>query len=399
MANTLVGPGVLRDTHDYPSTTEGSIMIGRNPSSSSNSNASNPPRHHRASRQDAGLFGSITSFLASPPSSLGARFRRSYFGQFIILMGVLSLLVFLQDAWISLSGENTVKPAVMVGREQDVGRASEKLKIVQDPQQQQEKRPNGEAENRSDKQSQVDEIIAAAMAANMGEYDDDEASLPDIDENISSDDENSNYSLKTSMRQKTEEWMRSFANIIIGHESDEMTDDDYEKEEEEEEELGVFIPKAKQQGQFAEVVSVPQVMDVLGEESTPKYESLPDSSSTFDSSIDNNESNDDILNSLHEKYHWTSSSIQKALDPNQSDIDPPRRQRPQDNGDELSKVSILQWQQEQELTQCQVRNDGYEHEIDNLRHQIDEQDSDLRDLRKQVEDLKTLLVDLDADIE
>ena len=92
-----------------------------------------------------------------------------------------------------------------------------------------------------------------------------------------------------------------------------------------------------------------------------------------------------------------------ALDPNQQDDDSTlsqhQRPPPHNNGDEFSRVAILQWQQEQDLQECQVRNDNYEHEIDSLRHVVEEQDSDLKDLQKQVDELRTQVAAFEADLD
>ncbi|KAF9124991.1 hypothetical protein BGW39_007757 [Mortierella sp. 14UC] len=162
--------------------------------------------------------------------------------------------------------------------------------------------------------------------------------------------------------------------------------------------LAIFILDFKHVDQDAEVVSLLLVLDVPGEAAIPKYESLPEP--TIDHLLPPPADAQQEQPPLHTKHHWTGCSIQMALDPNfQDPADAPPRPRPQDKGDQVSRLEIVQWQQEQDLSECRGRNDGYEHEIDELRHVVEEQDSDLKELRRLVEELKEQAAAIEAELE
>ncbi|KAG0286123.1 hypothetical protein BGZ96_009746 [Linnemannia gamsii] len=195
--------------------------------------------------------------------------------------------------------------------------------------------------------------------------------------------------------------MKTFANLLIGHGPLDLDEEEALKQGQEhgmvdDDELAVFIPQIKQQGQDAEIVSLPAVvavMDVPGQEFIPEYQILSDP-------IPPPSPPQAQELPLHAKYKWTTGSIQNALDPIQEALSasfPPPR--PQDKGDKMSKLEIVHWQQEQDLTECRGQKDFYEHDIENLQHVIDEQESDLRDLRAQVEALKTQAAAFEAELE
>lgn len=203
-------------------------------------------------------------------------------------------------------------------------------------------------------------------------------------------------------KETTMQWMKTFANLLIGHGPPDLDEEETLMQGQEDgvmggDELAVFIPQIKQQGQDAEIASLPTVvavMDVLGQDSIPEYQVLsnpiPQPSPPQAQELP-----------LHTEYQWTTDSIQKALDPIQealssSSFPPPR---PQDKVDKMSKLEIVQWQQEQDLTECRGQKDFYEHDIENLQHVIDEQESDLRDLRAQVEALKAQAAAFEAELE
>ncbi|KAG0373395.1 hypothetical protein BGX24_011759 [Mortierella sp. AD032] len=409
MGNTLVGPGVLRDTLEYPPTTEGSIMVGRNNNSNNNNNTS----HHYSSSTNSNAapsrpLGGLGGLLATSPSTVGGRFRRSYFGQFVFLVGLLSLIVFMQDSLLSSSRlEQT--PVIVVGSEHDVGKLkledSTEYSSVEtavpsaDPSFVQEQQ--GQEQQPQQKGKEVDQMVqwlkedesvgetaATVMAATLAEHGGNAAAYTRIIPNSNNNDDD-----QKGMRAKTKQWIKAFANVVIGHEPEHGLVDD--------EELAVFIPEIKHIGQDAKYVSVPIVLDVPGQASIPKYESLPDPSIDFLLSPATAAAGAAQHPPLHAEHHWTGiSSIQKALDPNfQDPSDLPPRPRPQDKGDQLSRLEIVQWQQEQDLSECRGRNDGYEHEIEGLRHVVDEQDSDLKELRRQVDELRAQAAAIEAELE
>ncbi|KAG0272347.1 hypothetical protein BGZ95_011908 [Linnemannia exigua] len=385
----MVGPGVLRDTLEYPPTTEGSIMVGRN-------NNNDPSHHYSSSTSDnaapSGPLGGLGGLLATPASTVGGRFRRSYFGQFVFLVGLLSLIVFMQDSLLS-SSRLEQSSVVVVGSEQDVGKVKledsseyrpvETVDLSTDPsflQQQQ-----------GQEQQQHQRKVGEAVSGTLVEHDGNTAAHTRIIPNSSSNDNND----QRGMRAKTKQWIKTFANIIIGHEPEHGLVDD--------EGLAVFIPEIKQVGQDAKIVSLPVVLDVPGQASIPKYESLPDPTIDLLLSPAAARAGAGAEQHLppHAEHHWTGiSSIQKALDPTfQDPADLSPRPRPQDNGDQVSRLEIVQWQQEQDLSECRERNDGYEHEIEGLRHVVEEQDSDLRELRRQVDELKAQAAAIEAELE
>ncbi|KAF9907142.1 hypothetical protein EC991_011282 [Linnemannia zychae] len=398
MGNTLVGPGVLRETLEYPPTTEGSIMVGRN----NNPSSSHSHRHHPSTSNNSapsGPLGGLGGLLATPPSTVGGRFRRSYFGQFVFLIGFLSLIIFLQDSLLSPSRFGK-SPVVVVGGERDVDRVRLEDSTEFNPvdtavpipqplllQQQEEKQRQHKEVNEVEQLVQdlkEDEMAEETEAATMS------APLTRDGANTAANTKiTPNNNDRKGMRAKTKQWIKSFANIIIGHDPQlGMLDD---------EGLAVFIPEIKQVGQEAEMVSLPLVLDVPGKAAIPNYESLPDP--TIDPLL-SQPATGVQQPPLHANQHWTGNSIQMALDPNfQDPADAPPRPRPQDKGDKVSRLEIVQWQQEQDLSECRGRNDGYEHEIDGLRHLVEEQDSDLKELRRLVDELKAQAAAFEAELE
>jgi hypothetical protein len=248
-----------------------------------------------------------------------------------------------------------------------------------------------------DDEEEVDEEYIAPVVAALETHlaEDGVVTSPRIN-NISN-----SYEWVGETKEKTMQWMKTFANLLIGHgpldqDEEEASKHGEEREVEDDEELAVFIPQIKHQGQDAEIVSLPAVvaaMDVLGQESIPEYQVLsnpiPPPSPPQAQELP-----------LHAKFRWTTSSIQKALDPIQEALSSSSPSpRPQDKGDKISKLEIAQWQQEQDLTECRGQKDFYEHDIESLQHVIDEQESDLRDLRAQVEALKAQAAAFEAELE
>ncbi|KAH7056209.1 hypothetical protein BKA57DRAFT_500567 [Linnemannia elongata] len=447
MGNTLVGPGVLRDTLEYPSTTEGSIMVGRN---HNNNGSPHYQQHHSSSTNTpSGPFVGLQGLLATPPSTIGTRFRRSYFGQFVFLVGLLSLIVFLQDSMLSSSkeGERKLTPVIVVGSEEDVlsGR-KERLgelgggysrvqtvttaiaqdSLIRQQQQKQKQQPSpllsppheqkgllqDEKEERlleverllkadEEEAEDMSEAVAAVMTA-------DTLAEPDVVSSPTTTNGNSDGRIR-GVKKTTTQWLKTFANLLIGHGPVDLDDEDVEVVEQgqyrthgmvDDEGLAVFIPDIKQQGQEAEIVSVPAVvvMDVPGQESIPEYQVLPSNPTASPPQVPQVPQSEPI----HAKYKWTTSRIQKALDPALEALSssfPPVAPRPQDKGDKMSRLEIVSWQQEQDLTECRGQKDNYEHDIENLRHVIEEQDSDLRDLRGQIEALKAQAAAFEAEFE
>ncbi|KAF9095785.1 hypothetical protein BGX29_008882 [Mortierella sp. GBA35] len=353
MGNTLVGPGVLRDSLEYPS-------HGHHISSSSY-----PPF--------SGPIGGLGGLLATPSSSsAGGRFRRSYFGQFVFLLGLLSLIVFLQDSL--LAPDRRAAVTVEGDEEWSNGEGDyRRAEVVQQELREDERAQLDEQVQRFKMEEGVGETVAAAMAAALANH----------GGGASADggDDSRTWTGRKEMRTKTKQWMKTVVNIITGHEK-EMVDD---------EGLVVFIPDTKQQEQEGKEGVVSSVLDVPGQVSGPEYQSFPPQ-------VPLSDVNEAPL-PLHAKYQWTSSSIQKALDPNQHDDIQQQRPRSQDNHDDVSRIVIAQWQQVQDLVEFQGRNDNYEHEIDNLRHQIEEQESDMNDLRRQLDELRVQNAAFEAELE
>ncbi|KAF9145303.1 hypothetical protein BG015_011944 [Linnemannia schmuckeri] len=433
MGNTLVGPGVLRDTLQYPPTTEGSIMVGRN---NSNSNGSHYYQQHSTSTPSVPL-GGLGGLLATPPSTMGTRFRRSYFGQFVFLIGLLSLIIFLQDSMLS-SSSSVKDPVFVVGNPEDVRNERKgglgglsggysrvqtvTTSITQDPllgQQQKQQRqqstplpqplqpqqeqPQDEKEEwlmeaerllKADEagEEKMTETVAAVMKTTA--MIEPAAFTPS---GINNDNNHSNSDDRIGgMKEKTMQWMKTFANLLLGHgplDLDEVVVVEQENKVRhgmvDDEGLAVFIPETKQQGQEAEIVSLPAVavMDLPGQESIPEYQILSNPA-TVNLTPPPPLQAPPLAEPIHAKHHWTPSRIQKALDPTLEALTLLPPPRPQDKGDKLSRLEIVTWQQDQDLTECRGQKDNYEHDIENLRHVIEEQDSDLRDLRGQIEALK-----------
>ncbi|KAG9071585.1 hypothetical protein KI688_005798 [Linnemannia hyalina] len=444
MSNTLVGPGVLRDMLEYPSTTEGSIMVGRNP----NNGSHHYQQHHHSSSTNtrSGPFGGLQGLLATPTSTIRTRFRRSYFGQFVFLVGLLSLIIFLQDSMLSSSkeGGGKVTPVVVVGSEEDVlsgrkeglgelGGGYSRVQtvttaIAQDSlfrQQQQQKKqqpsplpspPQRQQEPLQDEKEErlleVERLLQAdeEEAEDMTEI---EAAVmvtatlaePNVVTSPTTS-ENNNDDRISGMKKTTMEWMKTFASLLIGH--GDLKDEDMVVIEQgqrrkqvmvDDEGLAVFTAETKQLGQEAEIVSLPAVviMDALGQESVPDYQALPINPTTNSPKAPQPQPEP-----IHAKYQWTNSRIQKAFDPAFEALSssfPPVAPRPQDKGDKMSRLEIVTWQQDQDLTECRGQKDNYEHDIENLRHVIEEQESDLSDLREQVEALKAQAAAFEAELE
>ncbi|KAF9096996.1 hypothetical protein BGX23_010039 [Mortierella sp. AD031] len=342
MGNTLVGPGVLRDSLEYPS-------HGHHISSSSST--SYPPF--------SGPIGGLGGLLATPSSSsAGGRFRRSYFGQLVFLLGLLSLIVFLQDSL--LAPDRRAAVTVEGDEEWSNGEGDyRRAEVVQQELREDERAQLDEQVQRFKMEEGVGETVAAAMAAALANH----GGCASVD----GGDDSRTWTGRKEMRTKTKQWMKTVVNIITGHEK-EMVDD---------EGLVVFIPDTKQQEQEGKEGVVSSVLDVPGQASGPEYQSFPPQ-------VPLSDVNEAPL-PFHAKYQWTSSSIQKALDPNQHD--------------DIQQIAIAQWQQEQDLVECQGRNDNYEHEIDNLRHQIEEQESDMNDLRRQLDKLRVQDAAFEAELE
>ncbi|KAF9539151.1 hypothetical protein EC957_005762 [Mortierella hygrophila] len=444
MGNTLVGPGVLRDTLEYPSTTEGSIMVGRNP----NNGSHHYQQHHQSSSTNTSSvpLGGLQGLLATPPSTIGIRFRRSYFGQFVFLVGLLSLIIVLQDFMLSSSkeGGGNVTPAVVVGSEEDVlsGRKeglgelsggysrvqTVTTAIAQDSlfqQQQQQKKqqpsplPSPPQEQRGpsldEKEARLLEVerLLQADEEEAEDMTETEAAVvvtatlaePDVVTSPTTS-ENNNDDRIGGMKKTTMQWMKTFASLLIGH--GDLDDEDVVVVEQgqrgkqdmvDDEGLVVFTAETKQQGQEAEIVSLPAVavMDVLGQESLPEYQAFP-----VNPTANSPQTPQPQPEPIHAKYQWTNSRIQKAFDPAfeaLSSSSPPVAPRPQDKGDEMSRLEIVTWQQDQDLTECRGQKDNYEHDVENLRHVIEEQESDLRDLREQVVALKAQAAAFEAELE
>ncbi|KAF9132727.1 hypothetical protein BGX30_012540 [Mortierella sp. GBA39] len=443
MSNTLVGPGVLRDTLEYPSTTEGSIMVGRNP----NNGSHHYQQHHSSSTNTpAGPFGGLQGLLATPSSTIGTRFRRSYFGQFVFLVGLLSLIIFLQDSMLSSSkeGGGKVTPVIVVGSEGDVlsgrkeglgelgGRYSRvqtvTTAIAQDSlfrQQQQQKKqqpsplPPPPQEQQGPSQDETEERLLEVERLLQADEEEAEgmteteaavmvtATLaePDVVTSPTTSVNNSDDRVG-GMKETTMQWMKTFASLLIGH--GDLGDEDVVVVEQgqhrkqgmvDDEGLVMFTAETKQESQEAEIASLPAVvvMDFLGQESIPDYQVLPVNPTANSPQVPQPQPEP-----IHAKYQWTTSRIQKALDPTFEALSSPSHPvapRPQDKGDKMSRLEIAAWQQDQDLTECRGQKDNYEHDIENLRHVIEEQESDLRDLREQVEALKAQAAAFEAELE
>lgn len=241
------------------------------------------------------------------------------------------------------------------------------------------------------------ETVAAVMAA---------AILAEPDVVTSPTNSNSNSDDRIGgMKKKTMQWMKTFANLLIGHGPLDLPDEDVvvfrqgqhrKQGMVDDEGLAMFIPETKQEGEESEIVSLPAVvvMDVPGQESIPEYQVLLANPTANSPQVPQPKPEP-----IHAKYQWTSSRIQKALDPALEALSHSPPPRPQDKGDKMSRLEIVSWQQEQDLTECRDQKDNYEHDIENLRHVIEEQDSDLRDLRVQVEALKAQAAAFEAELE
>ncbi|KAF8947868.1 hypothetical protein BGZ47_007536 [Haplosporangium gracile] len=351
---------------------------------------------------------------------MGTRFRRSYFGQFVFLVGLLSLIIFLQDSMLS-SSPSVKEPVIMVGSPEDVrigrkGRLGElggeynhvqtvPTVIAQDSllrqQQQQRLQPSPLLQPPQPQQEQL--------------QDDKEEQLMEVERlpgvvtssGINSNNNNSNSDDRLGgMKEKTVQWMKTFVNLVLGHglpNLDEVVVVEQESKVKhgmvDDEGLAVFIPETKQQDQEAEIISLPAVtvMDVPGQESIPEHQVL--SSPATINFIPSPPQALPLAEPIHAKYHWTSSGIQKALDPTLEALSPLPPPRPRDKGDKLSHLEIMTWQQDQDLTECRGQKDNYEHDIENLRHVIEEQDSDLRELRGQIEAFKAQAAAFEAELE
>lgn len=358
-------------------------MVGRYP----NNGSHHYQQHHSSSTNTrSGPLGGLQGLLATPPSNIRTRFRRSYFGQFVFLIGLLSLIVFLQDSMLSSFKESggKVTPVVVVGSEEDIlsgrkeslgelGGEYSRVKtvttaIAQDslvrqrqqqqkqqssslpsPPQEQDGSSQDEKEERlleverllkadeEEPEDMTETVAAVLVAATLAEPD--VVMSPTISNNNSEDGIG-------GMKKKTMQWMKTFANILIGHGPLEYHDEDVivggqgqhrKQGMMHDEGLVVFIPETEQQSQESEIVSLPAVvMDVPGQESIPEYQALPANPAANSPQVPQPK-----LEPIHAKYQWASSRIQKALDPALEAMFHSPPPRPQDNGDKVSRLEIV----------------------------------------------------------